>query len=124
MPDASKTSALTRAAGSPSPATISTPSPARIFAAAFASRPSPPSATRPSMSPGPRSSSIGCGSPIRLVSVPATGSRVSCAYRSLISLLQDRDDALPTGRADADRAPPAAALVELLGQRGDDPPAG
>src|SRR3954447_23463178 len=39
-------------------------------------------------------------------------------------LLQDGDDALAAGRTDADHAAPAAALVERLGQRGDDPPAG
>src|SRR5262245_6402895 len=34
------------------------------------------------------------------------------------------DDALAAGRADADRAAPRAALVQRLGEAGDDAPAG
>ena len=43
---------------------------------------------------------------------------------AVVSCLEDRDDALAGGGADADHAAAGAALVQRLGQARDDPPAG
>ena len=64
--------------GSSSAVAASTPMSASTRAAASANRPAPPSSTRPRTGPGPRSNVTGCGSPIRLATVPATGNRTSC----------------------------------------------
>ena len=71
---ASATSART---GSSSAVAASAPSAASTRAASAAAEPAPPSSTRPENSP-PRSKGTGWGSPTRLATVPATGSRTSC----------------------------------------------
>ena len=64
--------------GSSSAVAASAPISASTRAAASATRPAPPSSTRPVTSDESRSSGTGCGSPIRFATVPATGSRTSC----------------------------------------------